>query len=186
MQLRNAFPALVLLVAVLSPVPGRAEDAVDPRYPLSLELTGNFGLGATFTGFGTSQFELGGALAFAFPVSEKRQVVFAALGGKGQSNTGEVSYLGGAGGYRIMTFADPWRFRLDLMLALDFVRSALATPSGQADKVKEGIGLGARLAFAIQYYFVPSFGMGLQISLAAYAITPHVVFDGGPVFTLNW
>lgn len=185
MKLLTALSVLVAS-ALLLPLHARAEETVDPRYPLSIEATGDVGLGTTFTGFGTSQFKAGGSLAFGFPVSEKRQVMIGALGGAGSSQSGEIAYVGAFGGYRMLTFADPWRIRLDMQLAVDYVWAGTQGPSGQIDRKSRGLGLGGRVGFGIQYQFVQAFGAGLQLNLAAFAITPHVLFDLGPVLTFNW
>jgi hypothetical protein len=95
-----------------------------------------------------------------------------------------VKYVGLAGGYRIMTYADPFRFRLDLQVATDYVWSA--TRAYASEKRHQGFGLGGRGGFGLLYHFFPALGVGLQITVAAYAITPHVVVDGGPLIVFNW
>jgi hypothetical protein len=150
-----------------------------------LEAAGIFGWLSSVNGYGASEFAMGGTLTFAFPVSEKRQVLLAVSGETGQTSTTHGLAVAGAAGYRIMTYADPWRTTLDLEGTGDYSRfTQTAIPTGQGDQ--KGFGLGVLVTIGVRYFIVPNLAVGAQLSVGAWLIQTHFLLDAGPVISGNW
>jgi hypothetical protein len=156
---------------------------VDYRYPFTLEAAATVGFFGTFGTYSTSLFAYGGSLTFGGPVSEGRQIIGGVAAATGQAGPSYAWLVEAFAGYRILTFADPWRTRFDAALALDYSR--FNTPViGTA--VHAGVGLGVRAAVAVQYFFTPSLGIGPQVDVQVLAITFEAFASLGAVVTFDW
>lgn len=159
---------------------------VDYRYPFTLEAAGTIGFFGTFGTFPTTLFVAGGSLSFAGPVAEGRQIIGGVAGATGTSNHNYAWLVEAFGGYRILTFADPWRTRFDAALAFDYTRFDTVGIGGPGVMNHSGVGLGVRGAICVQYFFTPSFGIGPQVDVQLLAITFQVFASLGAVVTFDW
>jgi hypothetical protein len=174
------------LVTPAAKAEGGDQGHVDPRYPFTIDASGTFGYLSTLASFGASVFATGGDVDFGFPVGERRQVVIAAHALTGQTGTSKALTFGASAGYRMMTFADPWRTRLDFQLAGDWARFQVNQTPDSPQRVSSGFGVGVRLAAGAQYWFLPWLGAGAEVSIGAYVPQLHFLLAIGPTLTANW
>lgn len=159
---------------------------VDFRYPFTLEAVGTAGFFGTFGTYSTSLFVYGGSLSFAGPVSEGRQIIGGVAAATGSTAVNNAWLVEAFGGYRILTFADPWRTRFDAALAVDYSHFNTVGALQGGTGVHGGVGLGVRGAVCVQYFFSPSFGIGPQVDVQLLAITFEVFASLGAVITFDW